>query len=160
MFMKQKFVLEKPVLKPRSYPAILKHGSITEWATFIPPPPSKNDIFPLSRQIIFWLLSYPFCLNSSHLAFILPFYFTFSLSIPLFPFSFHTFFSYIFLPFSLSFVLFFSLNDVSWYSPRGGWYFPIYRPLPLATLTVFCVPIELRLKQRKKRNKCISPSAC
>ncbi len=63
----------------------------------------------------------------------------FSFSFPLLPFSFPFLpFSFPFLPFSFTFSPFFpspfhifSPNDIGWYSPPQGGYFPIYRPLPI-----------------------------
>jgi hypothetical protein len=88
--------------------------------------------FHLSRQVIFRLPSWPFCLNSS----LFCIYFTLFLTpfLPLFSFSFP------FLPFSVTFSPFFSspfhIFSPKWHQlifppPPVGGYFPIYRPLSL-----------------------------
>ncbi len=79
------------------------------------PPPSENDIFPPSQSIVFLLLLWPFCLNSS----LFYVYFTFSLPLssfffPFLPFSFPFFFFLLHFPlFSSPFHVFLP-NDIGW----------------------------------------------
>ncbi len=96
---------------------------------FIPPPFWKWYFFPLSRHVVFRLLSWPFFLNSSL------FCICFTLLLPLFSFSFPFLpFSFPFLPFSFTFSPFFSLPfhifSPKWHGlifppPRGGGVFSI-----------------------------------
>ncbi len=117
--------------------------------------PSKSDIYPpppLLKMIFFSPLatcrfSTPivafFFLNSSL------FCIFFTLLLPLFSFSFPFFpFSFPFLPFSFTFSPFFS-SPFHIFSPKchrlifppsgGGGYFPVYRPLPIASLILLVV---------------------
>ncbi len=108
-----------------------------------PPPIRKFYFLPLSRHIVFWVLSCTFCLNSSIYSFLFcisfsPFlYFPFYL-FPFFPFP-------PFLPFSLTFSPFFSSpfhifpNDIGWFPPPlwGCGYFPIYRPMSWFLLSCY-----------------------
>ncbi len=99
---------------------------------FYPPPPSENDIFSLSRDTSFFnQYCGLFSLILPCFAFILPFYFPFSLFLSAFFFSFPLIpFYFTFSPFSLPFFIFFPPNNISWYPyPLGNWYFPICRPL-------------------------------
>ncbi len=85
------------------------------------PPFWKWYFFPLSRHIIFWLPSWPFCLNSTlfciYFTFLVP---LFSFSFPLIPFSFPILpFSFTFYPFFSSPYHIFSPYDMAEY-PRGG----------------------------------------
>ncbi len=90
--------------------------------------------FPLSQHVVFRLPFWPFCLNSSifciYLTLLLPlFSFSFPFlpySSPFLPFSF-TFSPFLFFAFSYFFPLMTSADIRP--SPRGGGYFPIYRPL-------------------------------
>ncbi len=111
------------------------------------PPLLKMIFFPLLWHVVFWLPLWPFCPNSSlfcnYFTLLLPlFSFSFPIffSFPFFPFYFPFLpfsfpflpFSFTFSPFSLRLFIFFPPNDISWYPPpRGGGYFPIYRPLHL-----------------------------
>ncbi len=102
---------------------------------FIPPPPSENDIFSPSRDTSFFD-SHPglFVLFLPYFAIILPFYFPFSHFLSPFFLFLSLFFLFLlhFPPFSLRLFIFFPPNDIGWYfppPPRGGGYFPKYRPL-------------------------------
>ncbi len=81
------------------------------------PPPSENDIFPLSRYTFFRFLPCPICLNSSLFGIcfpLLPLIFSFSFSSFLFLFPFCIAFSPLFsYPIHI-----FSPNESSWYSPH------------------------------------------
>ncbi len=80
-----------------------------------PPPFWKRYFFPLLRHVVFWLPSWPFCLNSSLFAFILPFYFPFSHFLsPFFLFLLH------FLPFSLRLFIFFPQMTLAEIPPSEG----------------------------------------
>ncbi len=104
--------------------------SVQKKYLFPPPPPHlKMIFFPLSRHVVFQLLVWPFCPNSS----LFCIYFTlfislFSFSFLLLPFSFLLLpFSFPFLPFSFTFpsfslplFIFFPSNDIGWYfAPHG-----------------------------------------
>ncbi len=87
-----------------------------------PPPFWKLYFFPLSRHVVFWLPSLPFCLNSS----LLCNYFT--LLLPLLSFSFPFLpFSSPFLPFSFTFSPFF-FSPFHIFSPK--WHRLIFPPPP------------------------------
>ncbi len=88
---------------------------------FSPPPPLlKMMFFPLLWHAILWLLSCPICLNSSLFCTDFTLFFTpyFLLFFPLFPFSF-PFFHFVlhFHPICLPLFIFFTPNDIRWYSP-------------------------------------------
>jgi hypothetical protein len=101
-------------------------GSIFRSENVIYSPPLKMKFFPLLRHIVFWLPSWPFCLDSSlfcnYFTLLLP---SFSFSFPFLPFSLH------FPPFSLHLFIFFISNYIGWYFflSQGGKYCPIYSPL-------------------------------
>jgi hypothetical protein len=97
---------------------------------YLPPPPfSKNDNYSLSRHFIFSFLLCPFCLIVPYFAYILLFYFPFSLFYPLFLPS----FLLLLCPLSLPCFIFFpqmTSADISTLPGGGGrGYFPIYRTL-------------------------------
>ncbi len=82
--------------------------------------------FPLSRHIVFWLPSWPFCLNSSlfciYFTLLLP---LFSFSFPVLPFSFHSSFFFPLSSFSFTISPFFSLPFHN-FSPK--WHRLIFPP--------------------------------
>ncbi len=93
---------------------------ISVWKRYLSPPPLRKMIFfPLSPHVVFWLPSWPFCLNSSL------FWNYFTLLLPLFSFSFP------FLPFSLTFSpfsYFFPQIKSADIPPRGGGIFQYIGP--------------------------------
>ncbi len=105
--------------------------SVRKWYLF-PPPLLKNDIFSPSRDMSFFDSHRGlFALILPYFEFILPFYFPFSHFLSpflLFLSPFFLFLSY-FPLFSLCLFIFFPPNDISWYFPPQGGYFPINRPL-------------------------------
>ncbi len=84
--------------------------------------PSSTSHEVLSRDMCFFDSHRGlFALILPYFAFILPFYFPFSLVLSPLPFS------ITFSPFSLRLFIFFPPNDIGWYPPGGlGGYFPIY----------------------------------
>ncbi len=119
----------------------VNQGSIFWSENDIYPPPLfwKLYSYPLLGHIIFWLLSWLFCLNSS----LFCIYFTLLLPPPSHFLSPFLFFLLHFSPFSLCLFIFFPPYDIGWYfSPLGGGgYFPIYRPLE-----VNCDPVPSNSK--------------
>ncbi len=100
------------------------------------PPSSENDIFPPSHDALFFNSHRGlFALILPYFAFILPFYFPFSHFLsPFFLFLLY------FPPFSLRLFIFFpQMTSADIPPPRGGGYFPIYRPL----LHIFSFQITL-----------------
>ncbi len=90
------------------------------------PPPMI--FFPLSRNVVFRLLLWPFCLISPYFAFIFSCYFPFSLFLSPFIYFLSSFFLFLlhFSPFSLPLFIFFPPNYIGWYSTvEGGGDIPI-----------------------------------
>ncbi len=112
-----------------AFVAVLSCFQLFRAGVYILDPKRKLYFFPLSRNIVFRLLLWSFCLISTLFCIYFPLYFPFSLFFsPFFHFLSPFFLFLLHFPhFSLSLFIFFPQMTLADIPPQG--YFPIYRPL-------------------------------